>query len=144
MKKITYFIMAFTLIVVSCTQEEKSYIKGTWQTVASETIKPDTVIPGSGDGSGIEIVMYGEQYFCFLWQEEPKSESDKFFEGFVFGTYSFENGVYKDSATHASLPDNVGYKSSANVEFKEDTMIFLWDYPDDPEITIKVSYKKMD
>jgi hypothetical protein len=142
MKKITYFIMAFAMITVSCTQEEKSSIKGTWQTVASETIKPDTVILGSGDG--IEIAMYGEKYVCYFWQEEPKSESDKFFQGFSFGTYSFENGVYKDSIVYSSFSDNIGDKSSANVQFKEDTMVFLWDFPDHPEIKVTVFYKKMD
>jgi len=145
MKKIIYFILAIILITASCTTEEKSPIEGTWELVsASSFFPPDSVSHNILDES-IDLMVVGEKYYCIFWQEESTSLSDTLEEGFLFGNYSFENGVYIDSCIYSSEPAAVGFTTKANVEFKGDTMLMnIIDIPDYPDVKLRavhVRYK---
>ena len=135
MKKIIYSIMATTLIILSCTQEEKSPVEGTWQYASSITIAPDTVVNSASENdSGIWLLMIGEKHFSTIWQEEPKDELDLYYEGFDFGTYTYIDGIYSESSMYSTVPGmNNGPNLEYITEFKGDTMFWtvIQDSPDD-------------
>ena len=142
MKAIIFSILAIIFVTVSCTTEEKSPIEGTWELVsASSFFPPDSVSHNILDKS-IDLMIFGEKYYCMVWQEESTSESDTVEEGFIFGTYSFQNGVYMDSNIYSSDPSAVGWKTTAHVEFKGDTMLMsILDIPDVELRAVHVRYK---
>ena len=141
MKKIFNFLLAITFVATSCTTEEKPTlekptIQGTWELIAVTTIKNDSVTLDYLDGR-TDLMVASDKYICYIWQVDSISESDKYPEGFAFGTYSFADGIYKDSTMYSNITEAMGENTTATIEFNGDTMVMTMDLPDYPEINFE-------
>jgi len=92
MKKIIFFSMVISLIILSCAQQEaKSPLEGTWQLINGKGLLPDTTIIYPGiNGKHWKIIT--KSHFATIYQD---TTSDKFLtNGFNGGTYTFISGIY--------------------------------------------------
>jgi hypothetical protein len=127
MKKIILLSLIISLIIGSCTQQEvKSPIEGAWQLISGNETTPDTVMnyPFSTNGSFMKII--GEKYYSTVWQDTTINKSDWLFAGFNGGTYTFEKGVYSETAAYFSLRSNIGSKVAFKVEINNDTLVMTY------------------
>ena len=119
MKKVIFFGMIVTLVIVSCAQEEKSPIEGNWQVVSWERIRGDTLafnLPGTITGS--EMKIWSKTHFAFV----GRYKSDTIFnDNYGGGTYKLDGNKYEES---------LSYPSQTTVrlllEIKNDTVITSW------------------
>jgi hypothetical protein len=148
MKKSFNFLIAIIFLASSCTIKEKPapakpVIQGTWELIAVTTIKNDSVTLEYLD-ERTDLMMVGDKYICYIWQADSISESDIYPEGFAFGTYTFADGIYKDSTMFSTMTEAIGQISNATIEFIGDTIVMTMDLPDYPEINYEswfVRYK---
>ncbi len=127
MKKIIFLSLIISLIIVSCIQQEvKSPIEGSWKLLSGNETTPDTAInyPISTNGKFMKIIS--KKYYSTVWQDTTINKFIWCYAGFNGGTYTFENGVYTETATYFSLLPNIGSKVAFKVEIKNDTLVMTY------------------
>jgi hypothetical protein len=127
MKKNLFLSLIISLIIVSCSQQEvKSPIEGAWKLISGNQTTPDTVMNYPLSNNGIFMKIIGKKYYSTVWQDTTINKSDWLFAGFNGGTYTFENGIYTETAEYFSIPSLIGSKAPFKAEIKNDTLVITY------------------
>jgi hypothetical protein len=122
MKKILFFSMIISLIIVSCTQQEvKSPIEGAWQLVMNTWVSGDTitnfVAPTSGVGS--QLKMWSKKHFAFVGTYK---DDTTIVNSFGDGTYTLNVTEYEENIIYHNDKSYINTKYKALLELRGDTL----------------------
>lgn len=127
MKKIIFLGLIISLIVGSCTQQEKkSPIEGPWQVVSWQSIAGDTLQWKLGvDYTGNEIKSWSKSHFLFVGRYERKRDTT-FIDNYGGGTYKLHGTHCDESYIYFGVQKMVGTSQRLLLEIKNDTLIQSW------------------
>jgi len=123
MKKVIFFGLIISLMILSCAKQESKFPQGVWQLVQTQTV-----------GNGVTIVGFPVNWsgsMIKMWSEKHWTNVDKSIRYYTMrkdmyagGTYTLEGNQYEEQILYHNNKDYEG-RISANMtlELRNDTLI---------------------
>jgi hypothetical protein len=121
MKKSIFSGLLITLIIFSCTQENKSPHLGAWQLVSWKHFKGDTIdwqFPG--DLSGSNIIIFSPRHILSVGRFKKDTT---IINNYVGALYTLDGNRFEETLLYSPNPDMVGKTVKQILEIRNDTLI---------------------
>jgi len=118
MKKILFLSLIISSIIVSCTQEKKSPIEGTWKLILGNPKLDDDTSFQTMVKWG-QIKTWSKEYFTFVGHYDQDTIS---FDVFGGGTYTLNGDKYEEHVIYHNDKSYIGTKYKCILEIRNDTL----------------------
>lgn len=123
MKKILFFSMIISLIIISCAKQESNFPQGAWKNVQFKNLSKDSlgkIVTINYDIN--DIKMWSEKNFSFVGQWKQDTIIKDFYGG---GAYTLNGNRYEEYVVyHFSKPGSImNYVLKGLLELRNDTLI---------------------
>jgi hypothetical protein len=137
MKKIIFLSLIISLMIVSCTQEKKSPVEGTWKMVYAKWDGIDITFPAQINGGQIKIWSNG--YFAHVGEFRVDTSV---MNNSGVGSYTLDGNRYEESFIYRGSETALGKKVRLIQEIRNDTLIQSWPADDNWKLAEKHSTEK--
>jgi hypothetical protein len=121
MKKTVLLGLIISLIIGSCTQEEKSPLEGAWKMIYAQNRTMEETYPAQYQGD--QIKMWSKEYFTFVGHFEMDTLSQ---ESYGWGTYTLNGSEYEENIKLHVSQSSIGQTVKMLIEIQNDTLIQKW------------------
>jgi len=121
MKKVIFFGMIVTLVIISCAKQKSQFPQGAWQTVQVQSIvdgNAEILYPGLYTGNQYKI--WSETKWMALGRYKQDTLSLDVYGG---GTYTIDGNQYIENVLYHSNKIFEGLKLNMTLELRNDTLI---------------------
>jgi hypothetical protein len=136
MKRMFFLSLGITLIIVSCTQEKKSPLEGTWNMVYGNWTAIDETYPA--DIGGGQIKMFSKSYFSHVGQ----FKLDTILDNHGCGSYTLDGNKFEEKIIYRYNGTDQGKFKKLLLDISNDTLILRWPVDENWELAEKFNIEK--